>query len=182
MEQEKNKNGVNLFLIFVIAILAVLCILFATGTISLKKDTVDNNQNSNSNVQYSYSEMKGLYKYTTGNDTYQLYLYDNGTYVFDLSVPYSPNILLGNYIIENNTIKLNNLFRQGSGISVVLSSGNGTFIISNDKTIVAESSITENNINGKTFEKCTVDEERKFIEASDTKSSLDFTELLNTLK
>ena len=78
-------------------------------------------------------------------------------------------------------IKLNNLFRQGSGISVVLSSGNGTFTINNEKTIVAESSITENNINGKTFEKCTVDEERKFIEASDTKSSLDFTELLNSL-
>ena len=119
--------------------------------------------------------MKGLYKYTNENDTYQLYLYDNGTYVFDLSTPLNPNILLGNYIIENNIIKLNNLFRQGSGISVVLLSGNGTITINNEKTMVVESSITENNINGNTFEKCTADEENKFIESSD------FDELLNSL-
>ena len=40
MEQEKNKNGVNLLLIFIIVILAVLCVLFATGTISLKSNEV----------------------------------------------------------------------------------------------------------------------------------------------
>lgn len=48
MEQEKNNNkGVIVLLVVIIVILALLCILFATGTISLKSNSVDNNQNSN---------------------------------------------------------------------------------------------------------------------------------------
>ena len=55
MEQEKNKKGVNLLLIFIIVILAVLCVLFATGTISLKSNEVtdgsDNQTNENTNTE-----------------------------------------------------------------------------------------------------------------------------------
>ena len=48
MEQEKNNNkGVIVLLVVIIVILALLCILFATGTISLKSNSVDNNQNGN---------------------------------------------------------------------------------------------------------------------------------------
>lgn len=46
MEQGKNKNGVNLLLIFIIVTLAVLCVLFATGTISLKSNETGNNQSN----------------------------------------------------------------------------------------------------------------------------------------
>ena len=48
MEQEKNNNkGVIAILVAIIVILAALCTLFVTGTISLKSNSVDNNQNSN---------------------------------------------------------------------------------------------------------------------------------------
>ena len=51
MEQEKNKNGVNLLLILIIIILAILCILFATETININNGGINNNQNSKNNVQ-----------------------------------------------------------------------------------------------------------------------------------
>lgn len=46
MEQEKNKNGVIIFLVALVVILAVLCVLFATGTISLKANEVTNRSNN----------------------------------------------------------------------------------------------------------------------------------------
>ena len=51
MEQEKNKNGVIILLVVIIAILAVLCVLFATGTISLKPNESNNNQQTNADSQ-----------------------------------------------------------------------------------------------------------------------------------
>ena len=42
MKQEKNKNGINLLLIFIVVILAVLCVLFAIGTISFKSNEITN--------------------------------------------------------------------------------------------------------------------------------------------
>lgn len=47
MNQEKNKNGVIIFLIVISAILVVLCVLFATGTINLKSNEVTDNDNIN---------------------------------------------------------------------------------------------------------------------------------------
>ena len=50
MEQEKNKNGVIMLLIVLVIVLAVLCVLFATGTINLKNNTVtEDATNSNTN-------------------------------------------------------------------------------------------------------------------------------------
>ena len=44
MEQEKNNKGVIALLVVLVVILAVLCVLFATGTISFKNSTANNNQ------------------------------------------------------------------------------------------------------------------------------------------
>ena len=50
MEKNNNKDVIAL-LIVIIVILAVLCVLFATGTISLKSSTTNNNQQTNENTQ-----------------------------------------------------------------------------------------------------------------------------------
>ena len=44
MENQNNNKGVITLLVVIIVILAVLCVLFATGTISLKSNTTNNNQ------------------------------------------------------------------------------------------------------------------------------------------
>ena len=59
--------------------------------------------------------MKGLYKFEYKNlnenseieykTTYNLYLYENGTFVYKM-LNIAPSGYIGNYIIENNEIKL----------------------------------------------------------------------------
>ena len=49
MENQNNNRGVITLLIVFIVILAVLCVLFATGTISLKSSTTNNNQQASEN-------------------------------------------------------------------------------------------------------------------------------------
>ena len=81
MEQEKNKNGTNLLLIFIIVILAVLCVLFATGTISFK--TADKCVNENTNTQTSNNtndlnntidnDLLGTYYLSNDNDKDEYY-------------------------------------------------------------------------------------------------------------
>lgn len=44
MENQKNNKGVIALLIVIIVILSVLCVLFATGKISLKSNELDNNE------------------------------------------------------------------------------------------------------------------------------------------
>ena len=51
MEKEKNGKGVIILLVIIIAILAVLCVLFATGTISLKTSTTNDNQQTSENKE-----------------------------------------------------------------------------------------------------------------------------------
>lgn len=47
MEKEKNNKGVIIVLSILIILLAVLCVLFATGTVSLKNNSSGNNQQVN---------------------------------------------------------------------------------------------------------------------------------------
>ena len=44
MENKNNNKGVIALLVVIIVILAVLCVLFATGTISLNTSTTNNNE------------------------------------------------------------------------------------------------------------------------------------------
>lgn len=54
MENQKNNKGVIALLIVIIVILSALCVLFATGTITLKSNDVDNNEtNTNNNDIYN---------------------------------------------------------------------------------------------------------------------------------
>lgn len=51
MENQNNNKGIIALLVVIIVILAVFCVLFATGTISLKSSTTNNNQQTNENTQ-----------------------------------------------------------------------------------------------------------------------------------
>lgn len=73
MEKEKNNRGVIILLTTIIVILAVLCILFATGTISLKTNTTNNKEqtsenNTNNNVSYKVEDYVTTEKENIGND------------------------------------------------------------------------------------------------------------------
>ena len=74
MEQGKNKNGVIILLVVIIAILTVLCVLFATGTIHFnRQETIDcNNENTGEKASEDtgsrINDFKELYKYELGDD------------------------------------------------------------------------------------------------------------------
>lgn len=180
----KNNKVVISLLIVLIVILSTLCILFATGTISFKPNDVDNN-GTNKNVvgenneiaKYDYKSIKGLYKYTsetmkddTGNEynaSYNLYLYENGTFNYRMT---TMGIFgyMGNYIIENNTIILNYLFETNSGAEIDVTTGTKTITITDKDTLVdAEQSINMVNMKSVTLEKTTATEENEFLKGND---------------
>jgi flagellar basal body-associated protein FliL len=51
VEKKKNNKGVIALLIVIIIILSALCVLFATGTISLNTNKANENANSNNNTE-----------------------------------------------------------------------------------------------------------------------------------
>ena len=61
MENQKNNKGEIALLIVIIVILSALCILFATGTISLKPNDVDNNE-LNQDTNENNKTARALYK------------------------------------------------------------------------------------------------------------------------
>lgn len=185
MENQNNNRGLIALLIVIIVILSALCILLATGTISFKSNDVDNNEtNQNVNMndndnkfEYDYKSIKGLYKYTSetmkdenGNEyeaSYNLYLYDNGTFNYRMAtmVPYG---YMGNYIIEDNTIVLNYLFETNSGAGIDVTTGTKKITITDENTLVdVNQSISIVNMTSVTLEKATSAEENEFLQGND---------------
>ena len=71
MENQKNNRGVIALLIVIIVILSVLCVLFATETISLKSNDVDNNdinENVTDNNQTNQKENTTTNSYNFGDE------------------------------------------------------------------------------------------------------------------
>ena len=54
MENQKNNKGVIALLIVIIVILSALCVLFATGTISLKSNNENNISKLDSSKEWVY--------------------------------------------------------------------------------------------------------------------------------
>ncbi len=195
---KNNNKGVIILLIIIILILATLFILFATNTIFFnassknnhsENTTTNNQENSNvtnkeNNKAYNYSEMKGLYKFETeiltdesGNKyraTYNLYLYENGTFIYKLSTM-APFGYMGNYIIEDNKIKLNYLFSTNSGASIKITKGSKNLAINSNNSITDENQpINTINLTNITLTKTNETEENKFITDGN-----DFEKILN---
>lgn len=134
MEQEKNKNGLIILLVVLVIILSVLCVLFATGTISLKpnksNNTEDNTNETNvkSDVnKYTTENLKGAYTFVSEEMTsntgdkytasYYLTLYSNGLYEYRMAT-FAPFGYIGNYVINDNKITLYGIFGTSSGYGI----------------------------------------------------------------
>ena len=101
MENQKNNKGVIALLIVIIVILSALCVLFATGTISLKSNNVDNNEtnqnviddNNENNISKLDSSKEWVYdaNYNLPTNKESYYGYSDHTKLIsasDLVVPY----------------------------------------------------------------------------------------------
>lgn len=158
MENKKKSNGTLVgVLIGIIIMLLVVGVLFVTGTIDFNSNTittssnqnidneknVDSNQDVSSNV-YSYDEMKGVYMYKSeiqkdelGNEHslwFNLYLYENGTF----SYRFGGNVqsgYIGNYVIKDNTIVLNYLFRTTTSAQIFRTSGTKVLTINSNNVL-----------------------------------------------
>ena len=91
---------------------------------------------------YSYASMEGIYKLSTeveidgGKEKAgaTLYLWRDGTFKYEQSV-LAPMGQLGNYIIEENKIKLNYLFETNSGAGVNVITGEKELTINSINSI-----------------------------------------------
>ena len=137
MEQEKNKNGVIIFLVVLVIILAVLCVLFATGTISFKSNEANNNTNDNNQVtdnsnnqevnqnNIALASLYGTYKYdyeytnSYGNKVHlklELTLNSDGTAIYSESDGYAADKTRGTYTYENNKITYTRQYHVASNV------------------------------------------------------------------
>lgn len=190
MEQKWTKDVLILFLVVIVIILATLCVLFATGIIKLKNDSINDNTNignKDSIYNYDYGNLKGLYSFrkVLGYDengkydiivNYDLYLYENGTFIYRNDMSLSPSAFLGNYVIENDQILLNYMFRAGSGVGMTYVSDNKVIKI-NSLTSLTDNkqSIESDLIKDKivTLEKKSSEEEKTFLENNDFSKEVD---------
>lgn len=158
MRNQNNNKGVIALLVVIIVILAVLCVLFATGTISLTNNISNKTQQIESNTNAvqeekkisskKISEITGIYTTKFENlksegdestATMQLTLYENGIFSYRFN-QYAPYGTFGNYIIDGDKIILTNWFNTASDVSLTVTKGTKTLTINSD------GSITDDNI------------------------------------
>ena len=98
-------------------------------------------------TEYDYDDVKGVYTYTSeatkdeeGNDItamYRLYLNENGTFFYKMGTGAMTGHI-GNYVIKDQTIILNYLFRTDNGTGLFSTEGSKTL------TITAKDTFTDN--------------------------------------
>lgn len=127
--------------------------MIANGEVAEKNNISVNEQmpeeNNDENIKYTYEEIKGLYTYTNEESSYSLYLWENGTFqyehFYDTSNEYGGGGIIGNYIIEDNVIKLNYLFTTGTDISLSVTKGNKELKIDSYESITFTDADFNNN-------------------------------------
>lgn len=143
--KENNNKGIIIFLIIITIIMGIITILTLNGTISLKQKQTENTEEITDNTQiYNYSDIKGLYTFVSekiidenNNEftpSYNLFLYENGIFQYQLSTFY-PFGYVGNYIIKDNQIILNYLFETHSDTSLTVTNGKHTITINDNNTL-----------------------------------------------
>lgn len=105
--------------------------------------TIEKENNKDEKNTYTYQEIKGLYEGKWASWTIHLYLEDDGTFVYDEQSS-THGSCLGNYIIEDNQIKLNSLFWEGNGAGLGVSSEDERLIL---LSINSDGSLTETQNN-----------------------------------
>ncbi|MGN1358110.1 MAG: hypothetical protein ACI4WU_01950 [Bacilli bacterium] len=139
--------------------------------------------------KYTYSKIKGLYKYsdstlkdddgTVYSVSYQLYLYENGTFIYNFSRN-SHYGYMGNYIIVDDTIVLNYLFSTGGGVGIIVTNGSKILKIETNNLLVDEDQpITSVNLKNVTLERATLEEENLFLQANNFSNILSDDPIMN---
>lgn len=111
-----------------------------TQSSETQTEQIQNMQTKVETKAISTSDLKGSYQTVVNGQTYILNLYENGTFKYKYDTPADIRMgQIGNYIINNNTIVLNYLFRTGSSAQLTSTSGQKVLQINSDN------SITDNN-------------------------------------
>ncbi len=182
----KNNKG----LVITIIILVVLAVVMASYIIygfCANKNT-DNNKNDET-IEYTYDSIKGLYTYfgetkktELGNEYaafFYLYLYENGTFNYKMGTA-APYGYMGNYIIKDNTIILNYLFRTSSGADITVTSGTKTITITSDGSLVdSDPTVNMDDLTSVTLKKESSEKENQFLYGDEVSYSHDFSKILN---
>jgi len=193
---KENNKSVIIVLIVITIIMGIITILALNGTISLNQKRTDNTEEITDNTQnntpvYNYSNIKGLYTFT-GNEitdennnkftpTYYLYLYENGTFNYKLSMG-APFGYMGNYIIIDNKIILNYLFSTNSGAGINVTEGTHTININDDNTLIdTNQPIDTINLTSVTLEKATLEDENTFLNGNDFSNILNNYHISNNI-
>ena len=150
MKEEKGKNLIIGALLCIIILLIAAIILLLTNKSTFKKSNTNEDNTQTVETTYTYKEIKGLYSYKGnlqkddyGNDyreDYRLYLYENGTFIYN-NYTLGPHGHIGNYIIVDNTIKLNYLYGTVGGTGMFPETGTEEITIKNDNELI----FTKNN-------------------------------------
>ena len=93
---------------------------------------------NNTKNTYSYNDIKGIYEcsknYSDGSSSYKLTLYENGTFKYLIAFE-APTTLIGNYIIVDDEVRLNEMFVMGGGVGLSATSQTLTLKINSDGTL-----------------------------------------------
>ena len=152
MEEQKNKSLVLIVILFLL-VLGLGGYIVYDKVLSNKEVTQtenkveDNAQLDKTNIKsYSYNDIKGAYEYTgqkvydesrNVNITpeYKLYLYENGMFYYNYNTQPGGG-KIGNYIINNNTIILNNLFVTNMDVALTVINETNTLKINEDGSLI----------------------------------------------
>lgn len=170
----KNNRGLPIASI-VLAVLVVVmgsCIIYNNYTD--KNTDIDKNDET---IEYTYDGIKGLYTYFGDKKTvspeneisafFYLYLDENGTFNYKMGTA-APYGYMGNYIIKDNTIILNYLFRTSSGADITVTSGSKTITITSDGSLVDfDPSVNMDDLTSVTLKKASAEQESQFLQSDD---------------
>ncbi len=182
----KNNRG----LLIAAIVLAVLVLVMGSYIIYdnyTNKNT--DNDDSDEVIEYTYDDIKGLYTYfgepqkdENGSEHaayFYLYLYENGTFNYKMGIE-APYGYMGNYIIKDNTIVLNYLFRTNSGAGINVTSGSKTITITSDGSLVDDDpTVNMDDLTSVTLKKASSERESQFLYGDDVSYSNDFSKILN---
>lgn len=97
------------------------------------------NNNDSSKKELDFNSVSGIYKYSKNigeeNGIYcELILYKNGMFKYECAEMFVVGVI-GNYIIDGNTIVLNKLFETGSDIGLTVTEGETKLTVNEDGSI-----------------------------------------------
>ena len=181
---KKKKNNTWIIVVLVILVLGLGGYLIYDKVIDkIGKEEVKEESDKQNEIieqkEYTYESIKGLYKNTTETTmnvddekinlvaSYNLYLYDNGTFNYRYGTMTRMGYI-GNYIIKDNTIILNYLFSTGNDMGISVTNGSKTLIINEDGSITDnKQDLTTLSLTSIILEKTTANEENEFLNEND---------------